>query len=259
MLHYQTHGSPEQPAACFIHGFMGSSSDWTTICEAMSDDTFSVCVDLPGHGQSLNRPDYEYSMEGATQALADVLDDAGVDRCTLVGYSMGGRAALYFALNHPERVQRLILESAHPGLRSPEDRKERLKIDVERSDAIESDLSSFLKSWYRSPLFDTLDRHGLVDGMIETRSANTPSEIARALRGLSVARQPSLWDRLDELAVPTLVLTGALDEKYVDVALKMTSAAPIIETILVPGAGHNVHAERSQAFLSHLVHFMART
>lgn len=259
MLHYCTHGAPHQPPLCFLHGFMGSSADWTPVVEALSPDAYCVTVDLPGHGQSLDGPEYLYTMEGATQALADVLDDVGIHRCSLVGYSMGGRVALYFSLFHPGRVRRLGLESASPGLPTGEERVQRRFLDDERADRIQEDLDSFLESWYRQPLFASLDRHGLVDEMVATRRANDPDELARALRGLSPGEQPSLWDRLPDLSVPTLVLTGELDEKYEAITQRTGERIEVARRVLVPGAGHNVHAERPQAFLAHLVQFLEST
>jgi len=259
MLHYRTHGAPHQPPVCFLHGFMGSSTDWQPIVDALSKDAYCLTVDLPGHGQSLHGPNYFYTMEGATQALADVLDDAGIKRCSLAGYSMGGRAALYFSIFHPGRVRRLVLESASPGLPNGEERVQRRFLDDERADRIRADLEGFLEKWYRQPLFASLARHGLVEKMIEKRSTNDSDELARALRGLSPGEQPSLWDRLSDLSVPTLVLTGELDDKYKAITKRTAERIKMAQRTLVPDAGHNVHAERPQAYLSHLVRFLQST
>jgi len=257
MLHYETSGSFEHPATCFLHGFMGSGDDWSVITEALRDESFSICVDLPGHGKSVGRPSYEYTMEGATQALADVLDDAGVQTCDLVGYSMGGRVALYFAIHHPERVNSLILESASPGLTASKDRNARRLVDAERADNIRQDLLAFLAGWYRMPLFASLERYGLVETMIDRRANNNPEEIARALEGLSVGAQPSLWERLVDMDIPTLTFAGELDEKYVEITRHMAVGSRNMQTVIVPEAGHCIHAERPQAFVAHLVHFLS--
>lgn len=258
MLHYETSGSADGPPVCFLHGFMGSTRDWTPITDALYEDAYCIRVDLPGHGRSLNRPRHEYTMEGATQALADVLDDAGVHACNLVGYSMGGRAALYFATHHPGRVRTLVLESASPGLTSKADRSARRTVDAERADSIRTDLLGFLAKWYRMPLFASLEQHGLVESMIDTRATNDSEEIARALEGLSVGAQPSLWERLEDLHIPALACTGELDSKYVEVVRHMAMGSHHMDTVIVPNAGHCVHAERPQAFLAHLVHFLSR-
>lgn len=259
MLRYVTTGSANQPAVCFLHGFMGSAADWRVITDALATDAYCIAVDLPGHGASTGRDGYEYSMEGTTQALADVLDDAGVDRCTLVGYSMGGRVALYFAVHHAKRICRLVLESTSPGINDPEARDDRLRVDRERAAHIEADYTAFLQDWYRMPLFASLERHDLVDTMVQRRAdANAPSEVARALRGLGPGVHAPLWDALPGLSHPVLVLTGALDAKYVDVTAQVAARNDRIRRVVVPDAGHNVHAERPQAFLAHLVDFIVR-
>jgi 2-succinyl-6-hydroxy-2,4-cyclohexadiene-1-carboxylate synthase len=259
MLHCQAHGPSEAPTLCFLHGFMGSSADWASIVEGLADDVHCLTMDLPGHGRSLDRGDDVYSVAGATEAVVKVLDAEEVSACTLVGYSMGGRVALSLALREPDRVDRLVLESVSPGLRSEAERAERRAVDADRADRIEEDLDAFLADWYRQALFESLARYGLVETMVRTRSTNDPRELARALRGLSPGRQASFWDRLDTLDGPTLILTGALDDKYVAITDEAATRIDPARRVVIPEAGHNVHAERPSAFLDALGSFLADT
>jgi 2-succinyl-6-hydroxy-2,4-cyclohexadiene-1-carboxylate synthase len=256
VLHFEgtalSHGDP----LCFLHGFMGSGSDWAHVRSGLGDTTGHLAADLPGHGASVDRPDHDYSVEGAAQALADTLDHAGIDRCRLVGYSMGGRVALHFALTQPDRVERLVLESTSPGISDDDTRARRRRRDARRAEQIRSDLAAFLEDWYRQPLFASLERHDLVEEMVARRRENVPGELAKAVRGLSPGRQVPLWDRLGALRRPTLLLTGALDDKYRRITAEMQAALPDARRVVVPDAGHNVHAERPQAFLSHLGRFV---
>ena len=259
MLHRQAHGPSEAPTLCFLHGFMGASADWAPIVEVLSGDIHCLTMDLPGHGRSLDRDDDAYSVEGATEAVVGVLDAEEISACTLVGYSMGGRVALSLALREPDRVNRLVLESVSPGLRSEAERAERRSVDADRADRIEEDLSAFLADWYRQPLFESLARHGLVEKMVQTRSTNDPRELAKALRGLSPGRQASFWDRLDTLDCPTLILAGALDDKYVSITDEAVTRIDPARRVVVPGVGHNVHTERPSAFTDALDSFLADT
>lgn len=113
-----------------LHGFTGSHRSWDAVVPALASIGRCVAVDLPGHGES----DFEadagaYSMESASTALASSLDALRVGPATLIGYSMGGRLALYFALTRPERVRRLVLESASPGLATEAEREARRRSD----------------------------------------------------------------------------------------------------------------------------------
>jgi 2-succinyl-6-hydroxy-2,4-cyclohexadiene-1-carboxylate synthase len=156
-------------------------------------------------------------------------------------------------------VERLVLESASPGLRTEAERAERRDVDAERAARIEDDLEAFLTDWYRLPLFGSLARHDLVDEMVRTRSTNDPQELARALRGLSPGRQTPFWDRLDEIDCPTLVLTGALDDKYTAITKEVAARIEAARRVVIPEAGHNVHAERPAAFLTTLQQFLTDT
>lgn len=256
MLHYTTAGAPDHPPVLFLHGFMGRAGDWRPIIEAVQEVAYCIAVDLPGHGASVGLPGVAYTMAGTARRLAEVLRAESVARCAVVGYSMGGRTALQFALRHPARCSRLLLESASPGLRSKAARAARRHADRERAVQIATDFEAFLHDWYRMPLFASLRRHGLVDAMVRQRQANRPDELAKSLHGMGTGAQSSCWERIPTQRIFTLALTGALDDKYVRITSQMAALHPRLRTVIVPEAGHNVHAERPDAFIHHLRRFV---
>jgi 2-succinyl-6-hydroxy-2,4-cyclohexadiene-1-carboxylate synthase len=234
---------------------MGSAEDWVPVAGKLSVPV--VMVDLPGHGGSVELSDALYSFSGASEALCEVMDFLQFGPCLLVGYSMGGRLALYFALHHPERCRALLLESASPGLRTPAARAERRWLDDERARRVEADFAVFLEAWYRQPLFDSLgEQEGRVEEMVAARLQNAPRELARVLRSMGTGHQPSLWGRLGELKIPTLALAGALDTKYVEIARRMAEQCATMRVAVVPDAGHNIHAEHPERYLEHLIPFI---
>ncbi|HEX2728748.1 MAG TPA: alpha/beta fold hydrolase, partial [Rubrobacteraceae bacterium] len=115
-LSYTISGDRRRPAVLFLHGFMGSSGDWGGITAVLEERYFCVAVDLPGHGTSVGLPLESYTFEVAARMVLAVLGELGIERTTLVGYSMGGRLALYTALRIPQRVSRLVLVGASPGI-----------------------------------------------------------------------------------------------------------------------------------------------
>lgn len=244
--------SPSQTPVVYLHGWLGSASDWDAVQPLLP----GLALELPGHGAARHLPEAAYSLAGAADAVVDAVVDAveraaadhpHVGRPVLVGYSMGGRVAMTAALRHPGRFRALVLESASPGLRSDAERAARRAMDEARAAHVERDLAGFLAGWYRLPLFASLATvPGRVDATIAERLRGDPPELARALRGLTVARQPSYWDRLGDLP-PTLALAGRLDAKYVGIVNAM-AAAPSVTARLVPEAGHSVHRERPAAF-----------
>lgn len=258
MLHYTMAGRPEAPPVLLLHGFMGQGEDWTPVIEALEDEAYCVAVDLPGHGNSVQQPERGYTIDAAARQVAAVMAAEALQDCTVVGYSMGGRTALYLALHHPARCARLLLESASPGLAPAAARAARRRVDRMRAAQIMDDFEAFLEDWYRMPLFDSLRHHGLVDAMVQRRAHNRPAELAKSLRGMGTGAQPSLWERIATLRIPTLALTGARDDKYVRLTQQMAARAPQLRTAIVPGAGHNVHAECPDAFINRLRCFVDR-
>ena len=253
-------GSPGHPAVLFLHGFMGSSADWQDVVAATMDLAYCIALDLPGHGASLGLTPEAYTMEGTTQAVVQTLDELEVERPAIAGYSMGGRLALYLALRYPERCAGLFPESASPGLECGEVRKARREADEDKAKRLESgDFETFLRDWYRQPLFESLaGDEGLLRRTIEARRRNDPVELARSLRAMGTGSQPSLWEELQDLAVPALAVAGGLDYRYARVSSRMAEIGPRMESKLVPGAGHTVHAETPEVFTFLLVDFLER-
>jgi 2-succinyl-6-hydroxy-2,4-cyclohexadiene-1-carboxylate synthase len=244
-LNYEISGDRRAPPVLFLHGFMGSSADWRDTMEAFGDRTLCIAPDLPGHGASLGLIAEAYTIEGSARTVIGTLDEFDIERPAIVGYSMGGRLALYLALRHPERCAGLFLESASPGLETEVERTARRHADEDRAKRLQSeDLEAFLREWYRQPLFSSLGRDEiLLRRTIDARRRNDPAELARSLRGMGTGNQPSLWGELDGLAVPALAVAGGLDEKYATISSRMAGISPRIESELVRGAGHNVHDE----------------
>jgi 2-succinyl-6-hydroxy-2,4-cyclohexadiene-1-carboxylate synthase len=258
-LHHVSAGDAGHGDIVFLHGFMGSSADWQKATTALEGRHRCIAVDLPGHGASTGLRPEAYTIGGAARALLGLLDDLDVERPVVAGYSMGGRLALYLALRHPDRCAGLFLESASPGLEDAGERTARRASDEQRATRLEGgDLRGFLHDWYRQPLFAPLARdEDLLHRTIEERLRNDPAELAKSLRGMGTGSQPSLWGELPGLRVPALAVAGELDEKFVGISRRMASLSPQIRAAVVPGAGHNVHAEAAAAYLSSLEGFLS--
>jgi 2-succinyl-6-hydroxy-2,4-cyclohexadiene-1-carboxylate synthase len=257
-LTYEVSGERRSPAVLFLHGFMGSSADWRDITATMRDHALCIALDLPGHGASLGLRPEAYTIEESARTVIHVLDKLEVQRPVMVGYSMGGRLALYLALRRPERCAGLFLESASPGLESQEERTARRASDEEKAKRLETEgFEAFLRDWYGQPLFASLARDRmLLQRTIEARRRNDPIELARSLRGMGTGSQPSLWGELQSLTVPALAVAGGLDEKYAAISSRMAAISPRIDSELVQGAGHNVHDEALAEYVTLLGNFL---
>ena len=259
-LAYEVSGKRELPAVLLLHGFMGSSADWRGVEAALGDRAFCIAPDLPGHGASVGLAPVAYTMEETARAVERTLDELGARRPVVVGYSMGGRLALYLALRYPDRCAAIFLESASPGLEGDEERAVRRSADEESARWLESgDFGGFLRAWYRQPLFASLARdEGLLRRTIEARRHNDPRELARSLRGIGTGSQPSLWEELGELSVPALAVAGGQDARYAGISSRMASVSPKVEPVVMPDVGHNVHDEAPEEYAALLGRFLDR-
>ena len=240
-LHHVSAGDAGQPAIVFLHGFMGSSADWRKTITALEGCYRCIAVDLPGHGASTGLQPGAYTVGGAARSLLSLLDDLGVERPVVVGYSMGGRLALYLALRHPDRCAGLFLESTSPGLEDAGERIARRAADEQMAARLEGGLQGFLHDWYRQPLFAPLARDkDLLRRTIEGKTRNDPAELAKSLHGMGTGGQPSLWEALPNLRVPALAVAGGLDEKFVGISRRMASLNVRMRLAVVPGVAQHV-------------------
>ena len=195
-----------------LHGFLGSPSDWDTV--------------------RLYLRDYE--------TKAPPLDAPLTQPTALVGYSMGGRVALYRALQAPHLVTHLIILSSHPGLESEEERAKRrlsdqMWIDYARNAGVEA----FLQKWYSQPLFASLD----YSSILKRRATLSVETIEEQLTRYSSGVMPPLWDEMRNCSLPITFLIGELDRAYLE---KRSRLEEIGSVERVPGVGHAMHLENPQ-------------
>ncbi|MBK5265830.1 MAG: alpha/beta fold hydrolase [Acidimicrobiia bacterium] len=194
--------------------------------------------DLPGHGASSDLPATFESVVGLIEWLA------GGEPPVLIGYSMGGRLALRYALERP--VAGLVLISAGPGIAHPAEREERRINDegLAAGLAVEG-VEAFIDQWLGNPMFGGLTKRHEIWRAVdrETRLLSSAEGLARALVGYGQGSQPYLGDRLAELRVPTLIVAGADDAKYVAIARTMHGAIDGSRLAIIEGVGHAVVGE----------------
>lgn len=251
-------GSPAPPLV-LLHGFGGSARSWRG---PVSDGLHAagiepMPVDLPGHGADVGRSRPSDFTLPATLRRIDGVVDGVVD---LMGYSMGGRLALHYAVARPGSVRRMVLESSSPGLETEEARSARRSADEALARRIVGrGVEDFVDAWEELPLFASRRRlpEAIRSLHRSRRLQNDPLSLAASLRGVGTGVLPSLWDRLADVAVPTLLLVGEEDGKFVDVAHRMERRLPKATVVVVDGAGHTVHLERPEAWLDAVVTFLA--
>lgn len=265
---YFCKGDLSYPAILFLHGFMGDRTEFELTIADISKQFYCVAINLPAHGeidvikqmtdQIADQDDY-YTIQSTANLVIKFLDFLRIEQCFLVGYSMGGRLALYLTIYFPQYFHKVVLESASAGLRTAAEKSNRLAKDQKLATELEHlkhhDFRLFLENWYQQSIFASLRSHPNFPQMLEKRLNNSPAQLAKSLRNLSIGMQPSLWEKLSENEVPLLLLVGELDLKFVQVNQQMQQLCKLSQLQIVPNCGHNIHFENPNLFIEKIQSF----
>jgi 2-succinyl-6-hydroxy-2,4-cyclohexadiene-1-carboxylate synthase len=249
-------GGEEGPTTLvLLHGFTGSAAGWGHQLDTLADYGLRIiALDLLGHGQSDSPDDPQrYAIEHCQQDILAALQELGISKgqAILLGYSMGGRIALYTAFSGFFRA--LILESASPGLDDAAEREQRRLSDEALAANIEREgIPAFIERWENLPLFASQKTLPIEcrQALHRQRLQNSATGLAQSLRGVGTGVQPPLYARLPTLHIPVLLIAGELDTKFTTIARHMAQMLPQSQLQIVSGAGHTVHLELPQEFAS---------
>lgn len=244
----------------FLHGFMGNSTDWEFILNQLPINTFPVAIDLIGHGKSDSPLDSShYTCTAIVHHLESIFSQLNFERLILVGYSMGGRAALSYCIKHSLRVSGAILESTTAGIENFDLKKERVELDFLFADKIRREgIPFFVKYWFDTPLFESLKNLPDFEKIKNKRMENSVTGLANSLMSFSTGLMKSYWDSLPLLNFPIMLVTGELDKKYTDINGDMKLKFPDAVHTVVSQCGHNVHLEKPELFTKLVFEFLTK-
>jgi 2-succinyl-6-hydroxy-2,4-cyclohexadiene-1-carboxylate synthase len=201
-------------------------------------------------------------MSAVAADLMAILDVLQIEKARILGYSLGGRLALFTAVAYPQRINSLILESASPGLKTEVERQARVQQDRELADWIEAEgIQAFVNRWEKLPLWQSQQSLAAAtrQALRHQRLQNNPLGLAHSLRGMGTGAQPSQWQQLAQCEIPTLLITGELDQKFGDINRQMAGLLPQARLEIVAGAGHTVHLERPSQFAQIVLSFLQKS
>lgn len=261
---WEEEGRGERPLV-LVHGFTGSRRDFAPRAAALARLGRSVRIDLRGHGALTNTGDPKsYTFEQLAEDLIGFLDALGIERCDLLGHSMGGMVALRAVLARPERVASLILMDT--AARAPDMDRGLLELAVRiAEEAGLEGLASAMRARARNdPARPEPDRRLEAEwGEGYWRDWRLPNlrdmdPAAYGALGAAIFDQAPLGERVGAIRCPTLVLVGAEDLAFLAPADELEAAIPDARRITIPGAAHQPQLEAPDAWLAAVRAHLAR-
>ncbi|MCK5828544.1 alpha/beta hydrolase [Candidatus Bipolaricaulota bacterium] len=230
------HDFPGQlPAIVTIHGLGVASSSWFPPCVAHPGlrDHRSILIDLLGFGYSDRPADFSYDMDAHAQTVADLLDALQINKCILLGHSMGGSIGILLAHSRPDLVSSLVVAEGNldpgPGLVS------RIITSYSEDEFVDSAYDQFIEDMWTA---------GARDYAHSVRAAD-PRAIHRSAVSLIADRSPTYRECLASLPMPKAYLFGSESLPDPDVAALANAG---IHVAVVPNSGHDMMGDNPEGF-----------
>jgi len=247
-LHTFPATDPNAPSIIALHGFTGLGSDFAPCANAAHGAFSWICPDLPGHGNHETSIPYF----AAVYTLLNTLIK-NHPKAHLLGYSMGARLALNYALDHPSAdILHLHLISGTAGIEKDTDRSQRWQNDHKLAQHIEKiGLKPFLEEWSQHPLIQS--QQNISSPWKEEMRRNrlekhTSEKLAKALLEFSPGKIAARWKDLSKLIPPLSCYYGAEDLKYQKLAQRFPNYYRQTQLVEIPQCGHTPHLESSVRF-----------
>ncbi len=263
-VHYKTWGQGE-PTFILLHGFGASIFSWREVTEPLAQFGTVIAYDRPAFGLTERPMEWEgespYSPQAQVDIVIGLMDALNVEKAILVGNSAGGTVSMQVALQHPDRVEALILVDAavYAGGGAPSWSRPLLKTPQMNhvgpliARQLQAQGTEFLKTAWHDPSKITPEIFAGYEKPLQVDNWD------KALWQLTVASQESgLTERLSEITMPALVITGD-DDRIVptEQSLRLADELPNAELKVIAQSGHLPHEETPVEFMQAVTEFLA--
>jgi 2-succinyl-6-hydroxy-2,4-cyclohexadiene-1-carboxylate synthase len=226
-----------------LHGAVGSASDWRELATQLASSGIgSRAIDLWRFLEDgpLPMPSFTDALNAEVSAQSHPAQSR-----MLMGYSMGGRLALHALLDRLSPWRAAVIISAHPGLESEKERTDRRVSDQSWAARVVTwEWNDFLNAWNAQPV---LAGTSMRDASADSRLAHQRRAIAQSFIDWSLGAQEPLGERLGEIRIPVLWVVGERDPKFIALAERAMKNLPCGRLVVMPGAGHRVPWEATDA------------
>jgi pimeloyl-ACP methyl ester carboxylesterase len=251
-MFYEDPNPSGKPAVVLLHGLGTDSTSWGFQVPALlSKGVRPIILDIPGFGKSSHTKG-NWSIRGVAAEITHMLESELPAPVQLVGISMGGAIAIQIALDFPDCIERLVLVNTFAALR-PRRLKDLsyLVIRFVRANLLGIQAQAEMVA---TRIFPEPDQEPLRKILIESILQSDPAVYRAAMRSLGMF---DVKKRLAEIRIPTLVVTGALDNTVPPVVqAELAAKIPGSKQVFIPGGRHAVIADHPELFNQVLLEFL---
>jgi esterase len=263
---YLRWGDERSPAVLMLHGLRSYAHTWEPVASALSSTHLVIAPDFRGRGDSSWDPGHDYFTNAYVRDIEDLAARLGLARFSIVGHSMGGTVGYAYAARHPGQVRRMVVEDIGPGSSTQTAGADRVLREMSATPESFASLDAVRAYWRAT-------RPGITEDALASRIQHTVRSgpdgrwqwkldmtgIAKARLSGDPAGPVDLWECVDALRCPTLVIRGARSDFLpAGTCERMAQRQAFVEWAEVPGAGHYVHDDNPAAFIRLVTGFLSR-
>jgi esterase len=261
-FHYLDWGTAGRAPILFLHGGGLNAHTWDVVCLMLRTEYHCFALDQRGHGDSEWEPTSDYSHDAQVHDIEGFIEKLGLKRPLLVGHSMGGFAAIGYAIAHADKLAGLVLVDVGPELSM--DGAKRIR-DFVSLDRVLDSVDAFVE---RAMAFNprrnpTLLRRSLLHNLRKLPNGkwtwkHDPNRMTPDFANERIERARQIQRDIHHISCPTLIMRGERSDVFTDAnASKFAESLPDARWVKVPDAGHTIQGDNPAGLLRALRPFIS--
>lgn len=246
--------SGEGPVIVLLHGFLEDHSIWSSFAKKLAVNNKVIAIDLPGFGKS-SVFNNTHTMALMANAIYYILIEENIEKCVMIGHSMGGYVTLEFANLYPDKLTGLVLFHSHGSADDEEGKTNRDRtIKIVKNDRL-GFVNLFIPLLFAEKNIDKYEQE--IIGLQKKALKSSPEGVIAALAGMR-DRNDQL-ELLKEIEIPVFFIIGKQDSRIpIDKILPQLQLPPNCEALILDGVGHMGFIEAEDLTFSAVEHFVER-
>jgi pimeloyl-ACP methyl ester carboxylesterase len=260
-LHYLDWGTLGRRPILFLHGGGLNAHTWDVVCLMLRREYHCLALDQRGHGDSEWEPTADYSFESQIRDIEGLIEKLKLQRPLLVGHSMGGFAAIGYAMRHASTMAGLALVDVGPELNM--DGGQRIRAFLSQDRELDSVDEFVERAMAFNPMRNpALLRRSLLHNLRRLPNGrwtwkHDPNRMSAGFADERIERAKQILEEIHKISCPTLVMRGARSDVFTDEnAQKFAKALPHGRWIKVENAGHTIQGDNPRGLLEVLHPFL---